>query len=282
MLSLDVAQRRTTVSKPVILVPPIPAETAQAVNAVFGKGNTYIMIGDELNSLFASIDLAQLDSGNPKADYMQLIYGLVTHFQFAERLPDHRAAAALHSRLDWKYALHLPLNHSGMSSHTLCEFRHQLWDDPLGQQAFQLMIDAMAGRGWLSLAAGSTADRLISSVCNLSRIEQLVDNLCAALEALAASRPDWLLKTALPHWYDRYTKRQSLRDLPNTLPDQFALAQAIGLDAAHLLGAVELETELKQLLEIRLLRRAYSRQFDLIEDEVRWRSPQCLVCPLAT
>ena len=82
-------------------------------------------------------------------------------------------------------------------------------------------------------------------------------------------------------WRTFQQASKGMRDLPNTLPDQFALAQAIGLDAAHLLGAVELETELKQLLEIRLLRRAYSRQFDLIEDEVRWRSPQCLVCPLA-
>ena len=139
-------------SQPVIPVPPIPAETAQAVGTVFGKGNVYIMIGDQLNSMFASVDLAQLNSGHPKPDYIMLICGLVTQFQFMERLSDRRAAAALHSRLDWKYALHLPLNHPGLAAYTLCEFRHRLWDDPIGQQAFQHMIDAMLERGRLSIA----------------------------------------------------------------------------------------------------------------------------------
>jgi transposase len=212
-----------------------------------------------------------------------LICGLVTQFQFMERLPDRRAAAALHSRLDWKYALHLPLNHPGLASSLLCEFRHQLWDDPLRRQEFQLMIDTMTERSWLSFEdrLQSTADALISSVCNLSRIELLADSLCVALETLAASQPDWLLKTALPYWFDRYTKRKLLSDLPNNLPDQFALAQAIGLDAAHLLGAVEHEAGLAHLREIRLLQRVYSEQFDLSEKEAHWRQPQCVSCGLA-
>jgi hypothetical protein len=145
------------------------------------------------------------------------------------------------------------------------------------------MIDTMTERGWLSFAARSqsTADTLISSVCNLSRIEILADSLCVALETLAASQPDWLLKTALPHWFDRYTKRRSLRDLPNALPDQFALAQAIGSDAAHLLGAVKHEASLAQLREVRLLQRVYSGQFDFVGNKAFWRSPQCVDCNLS-
>ncbi len=268
------------VSRSVIPIPPIPVETAQAANAVFGKGNIYLTIGDQLNSIFASVDLAQLNSGNPRADYMQIIYGLMTQFQFAERLPDRRAAMALHSRLDWKYALHLPLNHSGMAAASFCEFRRRLWEDPLGQQTFQLMIDAAAERGWLAGTDRLSANMLLSSVCNLSRIELLADSLCTALETVAAYRPDWLLKMALPHWYSRYTKRESLRDLPNAVPDQSALAQSIGLDAAHLLDAVKDETAIARLPEVRSLRRIYAAEFDRSGDEAQWRSPQCPVCAL--
>ena len=245
---------------PVITFPPIPAETAQAVGSVFGKGNIYVMIGDQLDRLFATVDLAQLNRSSTKPRYILLVYGLVTLFQFMECLPDRRAAAALHSRLDWKYALHLPLNHPGMTAYTLCEFRRQVWHDPIGQQTFQKMIDAVADHGWLLIDARPrpTAGELIASVCNLSRIEQLADGLCVALETLAANRPDWLLKTVLPHWYDRYTKRLSLSDLSNATPDQLALAQTIGLDAAHLLDAIDSEPSLAELSEIQALQRIYA------------------------
>jgi transposase len=262
--------------------PIIPAETASAVAAIFGKGNSYVIIGDRLESLFARLNVAQLDHGG-KSTYSLLIYSLVTAFQFNERLPDRRAAEALRSRPDWKYALHLPLMHPGLIPLALCEFRHKLWHNPIGLQTFQCIYEGVMSCGLSPIngAAPTGVSDILASVCNLSRIEQMTDTLCAALEALAAYRPEWLLKTARPSWYDRYTARQSLRDLSSTIPDQTALAQTIGADAAYLLEATADEADLAQLPEIQLLQRVYAGQFDFIENNARWRLSFCLSCSLA-
>jgi hypothetical protein len=265
------------------MFPIIPADTVSAVTAVFGKGNSYVVIGDRLDSLFAKLDLAQLDRSNARPGYTLLIYALVTVFQYHERLPDRRAAEALRSRLDWKYALHLPLTHPGIIPIALCEFRRHLWHNPAGLRTLQDALEAVAACG-LSPLNGKTpheASGVLASVCNLSRLEQITDALCAALETLAASGPDWLLKTARPHWYDRYATRQLLSNLPGAVPEQLALARTIGADAAYLLGAADDAPALAQLPEIQFLQRVYTGQFDFIENEARWRLPFCLSCSIA-
>jgi transposase len=46
--------------------------------------------------------------------------------QFAESLSDRQAAEAVRARIDWKYALSLPLNDSGFHYSVLSEFRDRL------------------------------------------------------------------------------------------------------------------------------------------------------------
>jgi hypothetical protein len=48
---------------------------------------------------------------------------LVTCLQFAEGLSDRQAADAVRSRIDWKYALTLPLDDLGFDDSVLSEFR---------------------------------------------------------------------------------------------------------------------------------------------------------------
>jgi transposase len=44
--------------------------------------------------------------------------------QFVENLSDRQAAEAVRSRIDWKYALSLPLTDPGFHFSILSEFRH--------------------------------------------------------------------------------------------------------------------------------------------------------------
>ncbi len=265
------------------MFPSIPVETISAASAVFGKGNAYIVLGDRLESLFAKLDLTQLDHG-VRPGYCLLIYALITVFQFDERLSDRRTAEALRTRVDWKYALHLPLVHPGIAPDALCEFRRHLLHTPRALQTFQGVLDAMAAGGLALVngapdaSSGLAADNVLASICNLSRIEQLTEAVCAAMEALAASQPDWLLKTARPYWFDRYTTRQSWRDLSGTIPEQVLLAQTIGVDARHLLYAITAAPELAQLSEVKTLQQVYASQFDLVENKARWRPPTCVSC----
>ena len=52
---------------------------------------------------------------------------LVSVMQFAEHLSDRQEAFAVRARIDWKYALSLPLDESGFHSWSAREFRDRDW-----------------------------------------------------------------------------------------------------------------------------------------------------------
>jgi transposase len=52
-------------------------------------------------------------SSEGKPGISPVILAFVTVFQFMEKLPDRQAAEAVRIRLDWKYALRLPLTYAG-------------------------------------------------------------------------------------------------------------------------------------------------------------------------
>ena len=83
----------------------IPEETAHVARAAFPKGNPYLLIADELGPLYANAQFAALfpTTGQPALDPARL--AAITIFQFMEGLSDEQAAAAVASRIDWKYAL---------------------------------------------------------------------------------------------------------------------------------------------------------------------------------
>src|ERR671935_1178942 len=66
---------------------------------------------------------------------------LVSVMQFAERLSDRKAADAVRGRIDWKYALGLPLADAGFDASVLCEFRARLLAGEAGQQLLDLMLE---------------------------------------------------------------------------------------------------------------------------------------------
>lgn len=57
---------------------------------------------------------------------------LITVMQFAEGLSDRQAAEAVRARIDWKYALGLPLTDAGFDYSVLSEFRARLIDGSAG------------------------------------------------------------------------------------------------------------------------------------------------------
>lgn len=79
----------------------------------FRKGSPWITLRDELGAIYEDADFAALfpPDGRPAEAPWRL--ALVTCFQFAEGLSDSQAADAVRSRIDWKYALSLPLDLPG-------------------------------------------------------------------------------------------------------------------------------------------------------------------------
>ena len=69
----------------------------------------YRVIGEQVAELVDDARFASLYEPTGRAAVWPSVLALVTLFQFLEDLPDREAARAVVVRLDWKYALHLPL-----------------------------------------------------------------------------------------------------------------------------------------------------------------------------
>src|SRR5690606_37098377 len=89
----------------------IPSETVSCALQLFPKNNRYLKVGDNLNDILAVIDLQKIDSSVDENIQTVLRLSLLTAFQFEEKLSDHQTSSAVLRRVDWKYALFLPLNY---------------------------------------------------------------------------------------------------------------------------------------------------------------------------
>ncbi len=107
---------------------PVPEETARVARAPFPKGNIYLQIRDTLGSIYIDEDFADLFSirGQPAQSPWRL--ALICIMQYMENLSDRQVAEAVRGRIDWKYALSLPLDDPGFDFSILSEFRQRLID----------------------------------------------------------------------------------------------------------------------------------------------------------
>src|SRR5262245_22656849 len=123
-------------------IEPIPSETARVARAAFPKGNRYLRVADELDTLFTDDAVLALFPmhGQPARPPWRL--ALVTLLQFAKGLSDRQAANAVCSRIDRKYVLRLELTDPGFDASVLSEFRTRL----IAGAAESLLFDTL--RTW--------------------------------------------------------------------------------------------------------------------------------------
>jgi transposase len=107
-------------------IEPIPPETARVARAAFPKGNRYLRVADELETLFTDDTFLALFPTHGQPAHPPWRLALVTILQFAEGLSDRQAAHAVRSRIDWKYVLRLELTDPGFDASVLSEFRARL------------------------------------------------------------------------------------------------------------------------------------------------------------
>ena len=105
---------------------PVPEETARVARAEFPHGNTYLRLRDALGGLYDDVAFAPLFTARGRPAETPWRLALVTVMQFAEGLSGRQAADAVCSRIDWKYALGLPLDDPGFDAAVLSEFRTRL------------------------------------------------------------------------------------------------------------------------------------------------------------
>lgn len=257
--------------------PVLPEDTARLARAVFKrKGNVYLTIGDQLGPLFDSIDFAALYAADGKPAVSPNLLALVLVFQFMENLPDRETADAVRSRIDWKYALHLPLADTGFDDSVLSEFRERLIEHATGLPMFEAVLRRLQELGLLRKGGKQRTDAsyVLGATQVLQRVQLVAETMRLALEALAADQPEWLRRVALPHWYERYSLVLTGFRLPRSKEKQEALALAIGRDGFYLLDALTVAAvpaATHQSAAVQLLTQVWQQQFEQHDDGLRWR-----------
>jgi transposase len=178
----------------------VPAETARVARAAFPRGNPYLRMHDVLGPLFTASEFGDLypKEGQPAEDPGRL--ALVTIFQFVEGLSDRQAADAVRSRIDWKYALCLPLEDAGFDASVLCEFRARLLAGGAERRLFEALLERLRAHGFVTPRGRQRTDstHVLAASQVLSRLECVGEALRHALDALARVAPEWVRAWAPP------------------------------------------------------------------------------------
>src|SRR5205085_8661794 len=137
------------------------------------KGNTYLRMHDELGRLYADRDFAALFPvrGQPALAPAQL--ALVTLMQFAEGLSDRQAADGVRARIDWKYALCLPLEDEGFDASVLSEFRARLIAGGAERRLFETLLEHLKDHALVKPRGRQRTDstHVLAAIQVLSRLE---------------------------------------------------------------------------------------------------------------
>ena len=254
----------------------LPEETARVARAAFPRGNPYLRMYDALGPLFASPDFADLypEDGQPAEDPAHL--ALVTIFQFVEGLADRQAADAVRGRIDWKYALCLPLEDEGFDASVLSEFRARLIAGGAERRLFEAVLERLKAHELVKPRGRQRTDstHVLAAIQVLSRLECLGEVLRHALDTLARVAPDWLRAWVPAEWFDRYGQRFQDYRLPAGKEARTALAEEIGADGRALLAAIHdpaAPAWLREVPAVQTLWRCWLQQFHAGEP-IRWRA----------
>src|SRR5262249_61483892 len=109
---------------------------------------------------------------------------LVSVLRYAEQLSDEQAAAAVRSRIEWKFLLALPHEDEGFDASVLSEFRTRLLEHGAAARLFELLLARCQQRGWLKSHGTQRTDatHVLAVEHNLTRLELVLMTLSHALE----------------------------------------------------------------------------------------------------
>lgn len=250
-------------------VPPIPREVARSARAAFGSSDFYLLLGDRLAALLGELRLETLMAEEPSNGSVVPLRAMVTYFQLVEGLSDLQATEAIRSRIDWKYALHLPLNPPVPRPRSLCDYRQALLIDPVAMREFRALVRRLGSLGHSRGDSPLAHDngKMLASLCAFNRLQWNYEAMHRLLEALASAWPQWLRSVALPHWYTFYRAASPPIVARARGEEALALSRSIGADALHLLGAIANSGDpaLSELQEVRALQQVWRQQFERCE-----------------
>lgn len=189
----------------------IPADTVQVGLAILAEDEAYRLVGDGVSELLSLRDFGWLYSQLGRGAICPIILALVTVFQFLENVPDRVAAHWAVTRIDWKYALHMPLTWQGFHFSDLSNFRQRLLEHGAERLVFEKVLNWVRACGLLKKHSKQRSDstHVVGCVERLSRLELAWETLRVVLRAIQVAASDWY-EEVIPAVFDEaYGERQS-------------------------------------------------------------------------
>jgi len=242
----------------------VPEDTSAVGRAILRPDNVYRRIGDHFDELLPDERVfAPMYADTGRGAIPPLLAALVTVFQMLEKIPDRLAAEMVAARIDWKYALHLPLTYAGFHFTDLYAFRVRLIEHELEQAFFNETLARLKALGLIKRRAKMRTDatHILAVVQRLTQLELITETLRVAVEAATRVAPAWAERELPPVFRERYSGRQSEYGLSDT-EVKARLAQA-GKDAFWFLDKVNRATPklVRELPEVETLRTVFGQQF---------------------
>jgi transposase len=186
---------------------PMPADTGELGRALLRADDPYRVLGERLADVVRDEDFAGLYEPTGRAALSPAMLALVTVFQFLEGVPDRQAARAVAVRLDWKYALHLPLGYRGFDFTCLHYFRPRVLDGGRETLLFEAVLARARALGFLKTRTQRTdATAVLAAVRELSRLETVSEALRLAVAALEQADRGWTRATLPPGFRERHAR----------------------------------------------------------------------------
>ena len=250
----------------------MPADIAAVGQQLLPVTNLYRIIGDQLADLVRDADFADLYDTRGRHALSPALLALVTVFQFLEDVPDREAAEAVVVRLDWKYALHLPLTYAGFDYTCLCYFRTRLRAHHREAQVFDTILTKVQALGLLKKRGKqrTASITVLGAVRQLSALETVTETLRLAVRALAADAV-WLEQAVPASFREQYADLRP--DYRLTAEEQAALFQQVGRDGYWLLDRLDTApATLRDLEAVTVLRTVWAQRYTRDAGVVRVRT----------
>src|SRR6266571_1636249 len=255
---------------------PIPEETRLLVHRLIPKGTLVTQLRDALGPIYSDEQFAHLFAkrGRPAEAAWRL--ALVTVLQAIEGLTDRQAAECVRTRIDWLYALALPLDDPGFDYTILTDFRQRVLEAQAQDLILEPILQLCRERGWLKARGKQRTDAtaVLARVRALSSLESVGEGMRAALNALAEQEPTWLREHLNPEWFDRYVHRFELARFPKAETERKLLREQVGQDVAQLLATLDqpqTPQAVREVAEVALLRQIFAQHYEQQGQQVRWR-----------
>jgi len=263
----------------------IPEDTRQLGQILLKPDNVMRLIGERLSEFVHDDDFADLYPPEGRPAVWPGLLALVTVLQWAEALSDRQAAYAVVTRVDWKYALHLPLHYVGFDYSVLSEFRQRLLVHQAESRVFEKLLEQLKALGLVRGRGVQRTDSLavVSAVTRLTRLELVYETLRVTLMALKRTASAWFAQMIPPRLVEEYGERGEQERWVKESGDKGHAevkrrAATIGQDGQWLVDRLEASDtplSLQTLPEVATLRIVWAQQFHIepLSDQPKGMGP---------